>query len=537
MDKTDNADLNLNKYFGKSAADSAIDLHLNLENKTQDVNEPAVCKLFSDPSPQTNDPTAAFFDLLGNGYSTQSFGAADLTTSMEEYGSHLLSCTEAERRRDAWIPTDKCRQSLITIAMSPPGTYFPERDLLTMPGILLNEDLGDCIADAVSISFGETVQRRSYKSTDVTQDERGLRELIKVGAYSAAINLTTNLLAIYGQGKGRANHPSKHSPHSLQLWFTRIALLVKMKMYSMAHLEAEAFGQLDKPDLFYQFYPDMYQGRPGSMATFSFRLLLAELPMHYQKPDEALSKLFGVFAVIKQILKNLGNGLCEDGNPAELRETDVEDSIRLWTGRETRTMHSIINCCLMMRNYELAVELLEELVARTTQDKNLAHQDKASNLLSALGRLRLQFGDIAGAELCFKQCKERQLPNASDSDVAIAIRDHIDRGLLAVAQNAFADALTCFHQAHALDSNNVMVVNNIGVCLLYSGKLKEAIAMFESAILNNPTEGLQESLLMNLCTLYDMESANSKAKKLGLLKQIAQYWVDAPSGVLERFYN
>lgn len=70
--------------------------------------------------------------------------------------------------------------------------------------------------------------------------------------FRAAINLTSRLLTIYGQGRGRTGHPSKHSPHSLQLWFTRIALLVKTKNFAVAQKEAEPFGQLDKPDIFYK---------------------------------------------------------------------------------------------------------------------------------------------------------------------------------------------------------------------------------------------------------------------------------------------
>lgn len=76
--------------------------------------------------------------------------------------------------------------------------------------------------------------------------------MVEAGAYKAGINLTARLLTIYGQGRGRTGHPTKHSPHSLQLWFTRIALLIKIKNFQLAQAEAEPFGQLDKPDVFYQ---------------------------------------------------------------------------------------------------------------------------------------------------------------------------------------------------------------------------------------------------------------------------------------------
>lgn len=218
----------------------------------------------------------------------------------------------------------------------------------------------------VSACLGEAeaAQRRILTASDVTQDERGLRELVQAGAYRAAINLTARLLTIYGQGRGRAGHPSKHSPHSLQLWFTRIALLIKTKSYEIAQAEAEPFGDLNKPDLYYQFYPEMYGSRPGSIASFSFRLLLAEMPMYCGQAKKSLTKLFSLLATIRQILDNLKEGLCEDGNPLELSETDRNDSIRLWNGREVRVMHSVINCALAIKDYELAMDLLGQLCVR-----------------------------------------------------------------------------------------------------------------------------------------------------------------------------
>ncbi|XP_022913760.2 trafficking protein particle complex subunit 12 isoform X2 [Onthophagus taurus] len=499
---------------------------LQLGRNEQSSSEPEVCRIFSETLPQPKDPSAAFFDLIGNpSRTTEQESAGEMSFAPDDgYSPRVAVGSEADRRRDAWIPSERTRKCLISASTAAPGTFFPERELLTMPGVLLEEELGDNITDAVTtyISEAEAAQRRVLAAADVTQDERGLRELVQAGAYRSAINLTARLLTIYGQGIGRSGHPSKHSPHSLQLWFTRIALLIKTKEYQVAQAEAEPFGQLDKPDLFYQFYPEMYGGRPGSIASFSFRLLLAELPMHCGKAKDSLTKLFNMLATVKQMLRNLKEGLCEDGNPMEISESDRNDSVRLWTGRETRILHSIVNCALALKDYVLAMDILGQLCERDGAPRH--------TLLSALGRLHLQLGDVSGAEVCFNEASEIR-GGAPD------LRELVDRGLLAMAQNSFGDAYKFFHQASVLEPSNVMILNNMGVCLLYGGDLKEAIAVLESAIQQNPIQGLQESLLLNLCTLYDMESSKGRRKKFALLRQLSRYQADAPTAILEKLYG
>ena len=60
-------------------------------------------------------------------------------------------------------------------------------------------------------------KRQVLTASSVTQDDRGVRQLIANGCYHAAVNLSTQLLTVYGQGEGRAGHPSKHTAHSIQV--------------------------------------------------------------------------------------------------------------------------------------------------------------------------------------------------------------------------------------------------------------------------------------------------------------------------------
>lgn len=77
----------------------------------------------------------------------------------------------------------------------------------------------DPVTEAVNHYLGaeEASKRKILMASNVTQDVRGIKLLIKGGFYCAAINLTTHLLNIYGQGVDRAGHPSKHTLHSIQV--------------------------------------------------------------------------------------------------------------------------------------------------------------------------------------------------------------------------------------------------------------------------------------------------------------------------------
>lgn len=97
---------NLNQYFGpkqsKLTSHAAVDLADEVEeatNKVEDLhlqegkkNEPEVCRLFTENPTHPKDPTAAFFDLIGNSSSAGAVGSisTDLDLPMIDVSLQLL---------------------------------------------------------------------------------------------------------------------------------------------------------------------------------------------------------------------------------------------------------------------------------------------------------------------------------------------------------------------------------------------------------------------------------------------------------------
>ncbi len=62
---------------------------------------------------------------------------------------------ELQRRSQAWPPNQATAQILQSIAASTPGTFYPDRATLTMPGVVLREELADPVRSLVAHYRGE----------------------------------------------------------------------------------------------------------------------------------------------------------------------------------------------------------------------------------------------------------------------------------------------------------------------------------------------------------------------------------------------
>lgn len=427
--------------------------------------------------------------------------------------STALSMSEVDKRHDAWLPSEETRKVLISVATQQYSPVYVESSRLTMPGLKFDNLQGDAVKDLLLRFLGEqaAAKRQVLTASSVDQSFSGLKQLISSKNWRAAVDLTGRLLTAHGQGYGKAGQPTSHTTDSLQLWFARLALLTKLSLFQNAELEFEPFGNLDQPDLFYEYYPAIYPGRRGSMVPFSMRLLHAELPQYLAKPQEALDRLHNLKSVCCTILENLGKGLAEDGSMITLSPENRQESLKLWRARLSRVMFSMANCLLLVKDYILAVETYHSIIQYETQQK--------VQLLSGIGRIFLQIGDVKTAEKYFQEVEEACKTEGNQLSHTLCVL--MNRAFVYLSQNNYSEAHASFTDVLKLDPKNPVANNNAAVCLLYLGRLKESLGQLEGLVQQDPQLYLHESVLFNLTTMYELESSRSMQKKQALLEAVA----------------
>ena len=96
-------------------------------------------------------------------------------------------------------------------------------------------------------------------------------------------------------------------------------------------------------------------------------------------------------------------------------------------------------------------------------------------------------GDIETAKSHFKSAEEARRAAAQSegggSEVGL-VDGLLDSAMLSIAAGDFASALATLQRAEeekdSSEGPNVVVINNVSVCMLYLGRLKEAISFLES---------------------------------------------------------
>ena len=171
-------------------------------------------------------------------------------------------------------------------------------------------------------------------------------------------------------------------------------------------------------------------------------------------------------------------------------------------------MYALANCGIQQKDFELASTILDQ-IHEYESDK-----ESKAKIRSIQGRLFLQLGDLFTAMRFFDEAAGLR----NDEE---ALDTLIDKSCLSIASNNYLEAFEFLQKAK--DKNDPIVINNMSVCLLYLGKLKEALTLLEKNLTENPERFLQESFVLNLATLYELESSYAGQKKQQLLDLMSKY--------------
>lgn len=460
------------------------------------------------------------------------------------------------RQRDAWLPSESTLRALSNAKPHEDANHPEIKPFLSQPELECSADgsiLSDPYRTLLLLHLKDTaavdlIRRIPNPLEHTTANVGSIKELVANGWYRAALDLTRRLLTEAGflEEQGGATL----TPLTGQVWLTRLALLVRTQNYDLAERELASFQTLDAPNVYFEYVPEMYPNRTGSIIPFSLRLLHAELPFYLSRPEEALNRLYYLLDVINRIKTNLQRGYTEDGKIAQHNQEYCSSSLSLWSCREARVLSSCLSIYLSEYDYQAAIETVHRLATVCA-----ASQSILRGLASVLGRIYLQMGDLETAKAYFTRAVST-LEHRKSSQ--LSIQQLFQKALLSLGKGEYEEAKKHFQQVLSLDPTNVAAANNMVVCSLYLGQLSGAIRVLEtlvttglsgqpldtshatpsavpaSAPLSQPDKSftcppsalqrrfcLHDALVSNLAVLYEVESESATEKKIKLLERLA----------------
>jgi tetratricopeptide (TPR) repeat protein len=177
--------------------------------------------------------------------------------------------------------------------------------------------------------------------------------------------------------------------------------------------------------------------------------------------------------------------------------------------------------------YESVCELCERL-----EDSRWKHFQVL--LKSFLGRMFLKLGHL---ELARKMFQDADIKDSTLDDphpglmainrycISLFVLLILFRGLLLFAEDKVVDSRAEFESAIGLCDpvDEVIAINNIAMCCIYSGRLLEAVSILEDAVRKNPSFSLQPSVVKNLSILYSC-FPDVERSKVTVLRKLTEYY-------------
>ncbi|XP_052198057.1 uncharacterized protein LOC127804965 [Diospyros lotus] len=291
---------------------------------------------------------------------------------------------------------------------------------------------------------------------------------------------------------------SKPHEHLTYLSYHVLAL-TKLRRFGDAAAELDSLDDdLNSPSYQYQTYPQHYPNRSGSMVPFALRWLHAELPSKMGKRHETLDQLYTLLDFVRGKISNTGSVSAE-----------------LWGKREGFVLNSIISHHLGQKEFGACLDLIKDLISR-----NGDVEKPDAVLFSKLGYIQMQFGDLEGAKVTFSKIEE--LVKERMGDVELHNLVSRNKALVYLVGKDYLSAVREYEECIERDGSDVVAINNKALCLMYLRELSSSISVLENALERVPTVALNEALVVNLCSMYELAYVNHLDVKRTLSNWIAR---------------
>ncbi|CAA0839169.1 Tetratricopeptide repeat (TPR)-like superfamily protein [Striga hermonthica] len=293
---------------------------------------------------------------------------------------------------------------------------------------------------------------------------------------------------------------TKPHEHLIYLTFNLLAL-VKLSRYSDAQHELQTMDEdLDSKQYRFESYPEHYPNhKPGSMVPFALRWLHAHLPLTLGDRQLSLDRLYTLLHFIRE--KKLAR------DPDSI--SDV--SLTLWKKRETFVVNTIVGYHLSQKEFMVCLALLKSEIAN--------NEDPL--MISQLGYVQMQYGDLDGAKRSF-ELVDSMATGADSGDVKLKNLVSRNKALMYLVGKDYVSAVREYEECIERDGSDYVAINNKALCLMYLRDLSDSIKVLESALERVPTVALNETLVVNLCSMYELAYVNHADVKKTLSTWIAR---------------
>ncbi|CAN6817496.1 unnamed protein product [Brassica oleracea] len=330
---------------------------------------------------------------------------------------------------------------------------------------------------------------RSNSLDELTHDLSSLHDLSTRGQWEAILDKISQSRALFLLTK----------PHEHLTYLTyQVMALTKLRRSDEASHELNSLHDFDGEHYRYESFPEIYPDRKGSMVPFSLRWMYALVPTRLGNRQEGLDRLYTLLDFVRERIKE------KEGN---------DDSVELWKKRDIFVMSCLLGFHLGHKEFGVSLELIKELIKRDPLDPVL---------VSKLGSVQMQFGDIEGAKATFDRVEKMSNHNGLVSETQFKNLVGRNKALVHVVAKDYAAAVREYEECIERDNSDVVAVNNKALCLMYSRDLSDAIKVMESALERVPTAALNESLVGNLCSMYELAYVNHTDVKRTLNNWIAR---------------